>query len=103
MRLRYSAESVEDLYSIALDGTRRVGSAASNRFIARLRRSIESTMGRLVTSGRSRPELGSGIRSFPFAPYVVICHETRNVVTVLRILHGHRDIKEPLMSLLLAV
>jgi toxin ParE1/3/4 len=53
-------------------------------------------------SGRSRPEFGHGVRSYPLPPYVVFYQIRGREMLVLRILHGHRDIHPPLISLLMA-
>ena len=53
-------------------------------------------------SGRLRPEFGSQVHSFAIAPYVVFYRARRRRVEVLRVLHGHRDIYPPLMSLFAA-
>jgi toxin ParE1/3/4 len=44
-------------------------------------------------SGRLRVELSPGIRSFPLTPYVVFYKPSEDTILVLRVLHGHRDIK----------
>ena len=43
-------------------------------------------------AGRERPELGRGIRSFPVGNYVVFYEGTANSVSIVRVLHGARDI-----------
>jgi toxin ParE1/3/4 len=42
--------------------------------------------------GRQRPELGSGIRSFPVGSYLILYRETRGGILVLRYIHGARDL-----------
>ena len=44
-------------------------------------------------SGRLRAELSPDLRSFPVAPYVVFYRPVKDTILVVRILHGHRDIK----------
>ena len=47
----------------------------------------------LPEGGRLRVELSPGIRSFAVAPYVVFYMPEEDTISVLRIVHGHRDIK----------
>jgi toxin ParE1/3/4 len=42
--------------------------------------------------GRQRPELGSGIRSFPVGSYLILYREIRGGILVLRYIHGARDL-----------
>jgi toxin ParE1/3/4 len=44
-------------------------------------------------SGRLRSELLPGLRSFPVTPYIVFYRPAEDTILVLRVLHGHRDIK----------
>lgn len=47
--------------------------------------------------GRSRPELGVGVRSWPTAtPYILFYGADQQTVTVLRVLHHARDIQSAL-------
>ena len=48
--------------------------------------------------GRERPEFGPGVRSTVVGDYVLIYHTTDEVVTIVRVFHGSRDI-ETLMRL----
>ncbi|MGO4814126.1 type II toxin-antitoxin system RelE/ParE family toxin [Cupriavidus sp. 2MCAB6] len=43
-------------------------------------------------SYRRRPELGSDIRSCPYGNYVIFFTASDSEVTVVRVLHGARDI-----------
>jgi plasmid stabilization system protein ParE len=68
---------------------------------------ISGTLERLIAhnpkAGRTRSDLGPNVRMFPVLPYLIFYRVTRSSVYVIRILHGHRDIRPPLASLLLAV
>ena len=45
--------------------------------------------------GRARPELGSAVRSWPSAtPYVVFYEVDESELTVLRLLHHARDVRQ---------
>lgn len=42
--------------------------------------------------GRARPELATGVRSFPFGRYVIFYAPLDDGIDVVRVLHGARDI-----------
>jgi toxin ParE1/3/4 len=42
--------------------------------------------------GRARPELGDGLRSFPFEHYVIFFRYQPECFEVVNVLHGGRDI-----------
>ena len=44
-------------------------------------------------SGRLREELSAGLRSFSVRPWVMFYRPFQDTIVVLRILHGHRDLK----------
>ena len=44
-------------------------------------------------SGRSREDLGPGLRSFTVKPYVVFYRPIAGTIEVVRVLHGRRDIR----------
>lgn len=44
-------------------------------------------------SGRQRPELGKGVRSFPVRRYVVFYSIQKSSVTIIRVIHAARDIE----------
>jgi len=46
----------------------------------------------LPLAGRARPELRDDLRSFPVGSYVIFYAPLPDGVTILRILHGRRDI-----------
>jgi toxin ParE1/3/4 len=44
--------------------------------------------------GRTRPELGPNLRSFPVGDYLIIYEEsTADTIEVVRVLHGSRDLE----------
>ena len=49
------------------------------------------TLAENPSMGRSRPEYGRGIRSFPIGNYVVFYRPTEEGVDVVRVVHGARD------------
>jgi toxin ParE1/3/4 len=42
--------------------------------------------------GKSRSELGFGIRSFPFSPYLIFYHPIEGGVEILRVVSGYRNL-----------
>ncbi|MBV8151564.1 MAG: type II toxin-antitoxin system RelE/ParE family toxin [Candidatus Eremiobacteraeota bacterium] len=101
--VRFSDGASNDLVQIwgyyAAAGTTESASAV----ISRIRATIRQTLGRFPRSGRLRPEFGEDVRSYPILPYVVFYTVEKRAVRIIRILHGHRDIRAPLVSLFIAV
>ncbi|HEV3306472.1 MAG TPA: type II toxin-antitoxin system RelE/ParE family toxin [Candidatus Sulfotelmatobacter sp.] len=46
--------------------------------------------------GRSRPELGTDLRSFPVGRYIIFYVSTPKGAEIVRVLHGARDIESVL-------
>ena len=44
-------------------------------------------------SGRARPELSKGLRSFMHGEYVIFYHPCSYGISVVRVIHGRRDIR----------
>ncbi|MFP5461691.1 MAG: type II toxin-antitoxin system RelE/ParE family toxin [Gammaproteobacteria bacterium] len=64
---------------------------AADRWIDRL----DAAFNLLATQplmGRTRPELATGVRSFPFGRYVIFYAPADDGIDVVRVLHGSRDI-----------
>ncbi len=78
------------------------GERRANELLDRIRETLARTIGTFPESGRLRPEFGEGVRSFPILPYLVFCRVEPHRIAVLRVLHGHRDLQPPLISLLIA-
>ena len=90
MRLLFAPLAEQDLESIAdyiaADNPRRAVS-----FIQELRQQCQRIA--LNPPGyRMRPELGEGIQSCPHGHYVIFFEASADAVTVVRILHGARDL-----------
>jgi plasmid stabilization system protein ParE len=77
VKIEYTAEAVGDLDHISQHYAERAGTEVAQRLVRRT-------------------------RSFPVLPYVIF-YRTAGKRIVQRVLHGHRDIHPPLVSLLLAV
>jgi toxin ParE1/3/4 len=63
---------------------------------------VRKVICRYPLAGRPRPELGDGVRSYPILPYVVFYSSSDRGVRIERVLHGSREIRGPLLSLLVA-
>lgn len=50
--------------------------------------------GRNPAAGRRREELAPMLRSFPVGNHIVFYRPTENGITVIRVLHGARDLPE---------
>lgn len=102
MTVRYGPGATDDLDQIERHLTDRAGEKIAEQLLNRLAATLERLIARNPRVGRLRPEFGPEIRSFPVLPYVVFYRTEGGQVYVVRILHGHRDIQPPLMSLLIA-
>lgn len=103
MKIGYVSSALDDLEEIRHYLAENAGTELSNRIVDRIVDALERVLVRNPRAGRQRLEFGTEYRSFPIVPYVVFYGiEGRNVY-VVRILHGHRDIRPPLASLLIAV
>ncbi|HEY6326437.1 MAG TPA: type II toxin-antitoxin system RelE/ParE family toxin [Candidatus Cybelea sp.] len=102
MRLSYQELAQRDLVQIWLICTENAGLATADKLIDRIKGALARTVTQFPESGRRRIELGADVRSVVVLPYVIFYRVARSRVEVLRVIHGHRDIKPPLVSLLLA-
>jgi plasmid stabilization system protein ParE len=103
MRIEYTPEAAGDLDHISQHYTERAGTEVAQQLVRRIVSTLERLIARNPHAGRQRRELGLETRSFPVLPYVIFYRTAGKKVVVQRILHGHRDIHPPLVSLLLAV
>ncbi len=89
-RLRYSAESKEDLKKIARF-IARDKPVAARKWVQRLREKC-----RLVTKhpdvGDARPELGDGIRSTYVGSYVIFFRRVEGFLEIVRVIRGDIDV-----------
>ena len=98
----YSDGAQSDLQQIHSYYAVRAGAEVAIRFSDRITATFERLVRRHPAAGRRRPDLGQEIRALPVVPYVVFYTADARRIRVVRILHGHRDIRPPLASLLLA-
>ncbi len=86
----FTDEAAKDLNHIH-DYIGRDSPAAAGHFIQMIEERCD-TLAENPSLGRSRPELGRNIRSFPAGNYVVFYRPTEEGVDVVRVIHGARDI-----------
>jgi plasmid stabilization system protein ParE len=92
-RLRFSAAAKDDLASIAEYIADKSGSrAVAERFTRELRAKCRELAAAPIRMGRARPELRSDLRSHPHKAYVIFFRYVADVLEVVNILEGHRDI-----------
>ncbi|MBV8531369.1 MAG: type II toxin-antitoxin system RelE/ParE family toxin [Candidatus Eremiobacteraeota bacterium] len=101
--IEYSPRASRDLRKIFQYHADHAGIVVAKSLTDRVKTTLEGLIARNPRIGRLRPELNQGTRSFPVLPYVVFYRIDGRQVYVIRILHGHRNIKPPLVSLLTAV
>lgn len=103
MRIGYTVSAITDLEQIELYYAERTGAHVAQEYVERIKRTLDRLIAKNPRIGRLRPELLEGMRSFPVLPYIVFYRIEGRRVWVERVLHGHRDIRPPLASLLVAV
>jgi toxin ParE1/3/4 len=92
-KLRYTAAARDDLVEIAVYITRESGHPATARsFTQFLRQRCTELAASPLQLGRLRPELGVDIRSFAVGNYVIFFRYVGDILEVINILEGHRDI-----------
>lgn len=94
MRVHLTDEADADLESIS-DYVAERKPVAAVSLIGRLRTRFR-LLAAMPRMGERRPDLGSGLRSFPHGNYVIIYRIDGNSLVVARIVHGARDIKSVL-------
>lgn len=103
MRVAYARDALSDLDGIEEYHTEKVGIDFAKSLVERVTGTFERLASRKPRAGRLREELGPGVRALPVLPFIVFYFVDKKQVYVLRVLHGHRNIKLPLASLLLAM
>ncbi len=66
--------------------------ANADAFIDKLHDTIQ-VLANQSGSGRRREELAPGILSFPFGRYIIFYRANQDVIEIVRVLHGARDIQ----------
>ena len=75
----------------ALDYLLRYNEQAARNFVQSLEQK-ETLYARSPAMGSVYPELSGNLRSFVVKSYVVFYQETSNGITIIRLIHGARDI-----------
>lgn len=99
----YAEAAKHDRLQIWLDSAERFGELWADAYIDRLDGTLTSALGAFPNAGRARPEFGPDIRSFPVVPLVAFYRVRNRRIEIVRVLHTHRDLSAPLLSLLVAV
>jgi toxin ParE1/3/4 len=97
-RLVVSPEASGDIDDILVWLEREAGKAVALRYAERFRAAFSQLMA-FPDIGARRPKLHAAMRIWAIAPYVVFYRSSPDseTVTVLRILHGRRDVSERLL------
>ncbi len=96
-RVQLSVLARQDVRDIISDLNVRAGLAVARRYGADFKRIFRS-LAQFPDGGSRRDELGSEVRIKIVYPYVVFYEHSVARVTVLRVLHGHRDITADLLA-----
>ena len=100
-RADFRKEALADIKHLWAYHAERNGRDFADEIIARIKRTIIHVIAEHPHVGRARPEFG-GLRSYPIVPNVVFYRIEPDRIVIVRILHGRRDLKTPLISLLVA-
>jgi toxin ParE1/3/4 len=93
VRLRYSATARSDFGQIYRYIREQSGSGeVARRFVHELRRKCADLAALSIQIGRARPELHEGLRSHPYRSYVIFFHYIGDVLEIVNVIEGHRDI-----------
>jgi len=89
---RFSSDANVDIEGIALH-LLDLNPLAAHHFLNALEETCELLAGHPLI-GRSRPELGEGVRSFPVGNYLVFYTPASHGIDVARVIYGGRDLPE---------
>ena len=88
---RFTSPASRDIEQILDSVASQSGFDAAEKFLTL----VNQKCGRLAQfpmMGRSRAELGFGMRSFPFAPYLIFYRQIEDGVEIVRVVSGYRDL-----------
>jgi plasmid stabilization system protein ParE len=92
-RLRFTAGARADLGAIAAYIAEQSGSRiVAERFTRELRRKCADLAAAPIRMGRARNELRPDLRSHPHKSYVIFFRYVGDVLEVVNVIEGHRDI-----------
>lgn len=92
LTLRISEPAADDLQAIAAYGTENWGWEKSNRYLD----DLSSLIGNLLDNpylGRTRDDLGSGVRGIRMHQHVIFYRIFRNQLEIVRVLHERQDVQ----------
>lgn len=89
-RLRYNQTARTDIAGIAAF-VAEDSKIHAGRVISGIRKTCH-IIARTPGIGRSRPDLAEGVRSFPVGSYVIFYRVASDVVEIIAIIHGARDV-----------
>ena len=93
-RVRYLAGARRDIAEIYRYIEDRSGSAlTAERFVQRLRAQCRHLAELSAILGRPRPELAPELRAFTFHGYLILLRYAGDVLEIVNIFEGHRDIE----------
>jgi toxin ParE1/3/4 len=91
-KLRFTSDALENLTDIAVYiGQHTESRRLAELFTGQLRNNCKRLAGLPGTMGRTRPELGEGIRSSAYKSYVIFFRYVGDTLEVINVLEGHRD------------
>ena len=96
-RIVYTAPASRDLDEIDDYLTTVAGPVVAERLVEEIIAAAE-TLGVMPTRQRERAKLGQGLRSIPVRNHMIFYRVDDDVVSILRVIHGSRDITEKLFS-----
>jgi toxin ParE1/3/4 len=67
------------------------GFDGSEKFLATFNQKCQR-LAQFPMMGKSRAELGLGVRSFPYSPYLIFYHQIEGGVEILRVVSGYRNL-----------
>lgn len=97
--IRYYDKAIDDLLQIRRHYELRHSADAPDKVIDTIAYSVERVLATFSSAGRLRPEFGPEVRSYSVPPYIAFYLVERRTVWILRVLHGRRDLRRPLLSL----
>jgi plasmid stabilization system protein ParE len=100
LSLEYSAAALGDLEQIERYYAERTTAEFARQSVERITATFERLVMRNPRAGRLRKDLDPDARLLPVLAYLVFYRVEERRVQVRRILHGHRNLKPPLASLL---
>ena len=96
-KLRYTAEARRDLRSILRYTLNTWAERRRDVYAERLTAALDE-LTRFPDLGRSRDEIGTGLRSFPIGEHVAYYRSDAEFVTIIRLLHRKMDAARHLRS-----